>query len=848
MDAAEWPPSSTTEDRAGTLLSDEDVLASLARREAVQIDVHQALASLATALSSTSSPCVIPTVRRRFDERAEARASVEKVTEEVRAEKEGRVQSEKARAEAEAALRDEISRLESEIVAAGESREKAQREAEGKASASEEEILRLRQKAGAAEKDAEAWKQKAEAGDSRVESMKAEVGALHEAMAGLHGEMGAVQRELDGAKAGQDKLATDLSRAEGEVRKSEEACSTTLARAKDAEKRLRKEASERERVSAELTKVSELRETEKSALTAETVRLKESEGAHRGSIEKLNATNRDLNALLQRLSADLKEAREAAETDAKRAEASALEVGARQEESRRLGEALARSESRVAAAEREQVSLKEALGKASADGHAKAEEIERRRAELDLLEREKHDLILDVQERVRALKEATADAEQHQERIAEAEKASEDEKSAKLAAEMSCKEALEELGGAKRTTAMQDERIEVLRSELTTLRRTLEQTSEAAKLRDRENAQRIVLLSQASAKLSSEGASTRARAAGAEEAMEKIAHDLEDAAKTLEQSRAEGRQAGESIQRLEEELEVADARWKAAQEQLAAADRREKRSAEEARLKLSEALESKTKEVDAALREAEMHAQRRSMEAEASHRATERNHERIVAAVREDGKKKLAEEEARRLREVSEARRKSKAVVEALQALQNELRSSEAKVSGLETQVSQLSARVGRTSSSNKGTGGGSGGGGGGGGMASGGGRNSANGSGSEMGSDGGREGNTARGYEVTEAEIASLRRQMKAATQAKETAEKGVLGATSRAEEEAKRRSSMEDALCRKEGEMLAALGRVDALKLRLQEAEENRHIAEEELKSLARRRESEIGSLARR
>ena len=64
--------------------------------------------SLATALSSTSSPCVIPTVRRRFDERAEARASVEKVTEEVRAEKEGRVQSEKARAEAEAALRDEV--------------------------------------------------------------------------------------------------------------------------------------------------------------------------------------------------------------------------------------------------------------------------------------------------------------------------------------------------------------------------------------------------------------------------------------------------------------------------------------------------------------------------------------------------------------------------------------------------------------------------------------------------------------------------------------------------------------------------------------------------------------------
>lgn len=61
---------------------------------------------------------------------------------------------------------------------------------------------------------------------------------------------------------------------------------------------------------------------------------------------------RDLNALLQRLSTDLKEAKEAAETGAKRADASALEVGARQEESRRLGEALARTESRVAATER----------------------------------------------------------------------------------------------------------------------------------------------------------------------------------------------------------------------------------------------------------------------------------------------------------------------------------------------------------------------------------------------------------------------------------------------------------------------------------------------------------------
>ena len=64
--------------------------------------------SLATALASTSNPCVIHTVRHRFHERAEACAKVEKVTEEVKTEKEGRVQSNRARVEAEAALRDEV--------------------------------------------------------------------------------------------------------------------------------------------------------------------------------------------------------------------------------------------------------------------------------------------------------------------------------------------------------------------------------------------------------------------------------------------------------------------------------------------------------------------------------------------------------------------------------------------------------------------------------------------------------------------------------------------------------------------------------------------------------------------
>lgn len=52
-------------------------------------------------------------------------------------------------------------------------------------------------------------------------------------------------------------------------------------------------------------------------------------------------------------------------------------------------------------------------------------------------------------------------------------------------------------------------------------------TAAAAFFSPRCATQRIVELSQATAKLSSEGANTRARAADAEDTMEKIAHDLE---------------------------------------------------------------------------------------------------------------------------------------------------------------------------------------------------------------------------------------------------------------------------------------------------------------------------------
>lgn len=61
---------------------------------------------------------------------------------------------------------------------------------------------------------------------------------------------------------------------------------------------------------------------------------------------------RDLNDLLQHLSADLEDARTVAETDAKRAEASTAAAGQKGEKVRRLGDALATMEARLAASDR----------------------------------------------------------------------------------------------------------------------------------------------------------------------------------------------------------------------------------------------------------------------------------------------------------------------------------------------------------------------------------------------------------------------------------------------------------------------------------------------------------------
>ncbi|CAM9239376.1 unnamed protein product [Ectocarpus sp. 12 AP-2014] len=857
MDGTGAPPSEPVKGDQESLLPDEDVVTKLQQGQAVQNDVREALARLASALSSASdNDTIIRTVKHRFDERKEARADLWRVTEEARADKERRDSLNKAQADRESALQNEVGRLERAVKIAGKTCTDTQREGERAAAAAEKEISRLRDKSSSAEKDAATWQQRANAGELRLESMTAEVSALHEAMAGLHGEMGAVQRELDGAKTSQDKLAADLSRAEGRYRKSQEACSSTIAKAKDAEKRLRKETEERERVSAELETLVQVSKEEKTkilTLTAEIKRLKESEGVHRSGSDKLNATNRELNALLQRLSTDLEEAKAAGESSGKQAEALAHEVGLKEGEVQRVREALAATEARLAASGRDKESLKEALSKSSAEAHAKTAEFDRQRGELDLLEREKHDLVLDVQERVRVQKEATTDAERYRERLEQAENRLKEGESATLAAELSRKKTLDELGEARRGTVMQDERIEALRSELTTIRRTLEQTTEAAKARDRESAQRLVQLSQANAKLSSESTSARARVIDAEEAVEKAEHNAQEAAKAQAKLEDDGRRAAESVQRLEEELEIANARWKAAQGQLVAANRREKEFAEEARRRMREALESKDKEKVTALREIETHAERRFMEAEARHRAVERNHGKALAAIREDAKKKLLEEESRRVREVSDARKTSKAVVEALQTLQGELTQSEAKGSGLERQVSQLSARMSRAGSSSVAPAGGSGGDG-----------SSASGNGGVGVERDGRGSSGARGAEVAEAEITSLRRQMKAATEAKETAQRSALEARLRADEETKRRSSLEESLCRKESDVLAALERLNQLKIRQKandfspnsfhslplatEVEEHAREGEEDLRSLVRQRESEIESLTRR
>lgn len=79
--------------------------------------------------------------------------------------------------------------------------------------------------------------------------------------------------------------------------------------------------------------------------------------------------------------------------------------------------------------------------------------------------------------------------------------------------------------------------------------------------------------------------------------------------------------------------------------------------------------------------------------------------------------------------------------------------------------MSQLSARMNRAGSSSVGAGGGGGGGGGDGSDGSAAGSGGAGREGGDGGGGGGG-GRKARGVEVTEAEIASLRRQMKAATQ----------------------------------------------------------------------------------
>ncbi|CAM9935693.1 unnamed protein product, partial [Discosporangium mesarthrocarpum] len=93
----------------------------------------------------------------------------------------------------------------------------------------------------------------------------------------------------------------------------------------------------------------------------------------------------------------------------------------RGEEIGRLREALGQLEAGLVEAQRDSLSMKETLRRATAEAEARGQEAGRLREELSLLESEKRDLVLDVQERVKGLQEATQEVKRQEEVARQAE-------------------------------------------------------------------------------------------------------------------------------------------------------------------------------------------------------------------------------------------------------------------------------------------------------------------------------------------------------------------------------------------------------------------------------------------
>lgn len=403
---------------------------------------------------------------------------------------------------------------------------------------------------------------------AKADASAAEVANLNEAMASVHAELSTVQRELEASAAHNRKLAKDLAAAEAAAKRSKDAVSLAEQRRDDLDRVLRKKGEDLSTASAELRSTQMELELLSEKVEGISTQLREQSD----KLAVAESTNRDLNALAQQLSAKFHSAEEEAATLRAAADVDTRRQSSLDEELQDLRVQVAVLSKELVRTKDRQVADEKASKESRAGWDAAVEETAFLKAAAKVLEEDKHNLLAELHARNTELQEAREQtAEDEEARISEI-KASQDANNLlqqRLGQEEENRKAVEdELARARLT-------MQALRDQVLGLETTLRERVAAAKSRDREAAQRIVDLSQGNAKLAGEAESSRQHATHLEDEVREAQRALEEERRALSDVQLERNRLLETLQRLEEDVEVLRAKHEATAGQLKASQARE---------------------------------------------------------------------------------------------------------------------------------------------------------------------------------------------------------------------------------------------------------------------------------
>lgn len=530
--------------------------------------------------------------------------------------------------------------------------------------------------------------------ESKLESMHSEMTSLDSAMASLHGELSVLQRELDEAEQGKKSLAEELATVRGvENALSDEV--TALRQDKADGDKAREELELQLVEAAARTEAADAQAGQRLlSLTAERDALQANFVKKDTKLKQQSATNQELNELVSKMHNDL--IREKKSHEKVVAEHNTLLEGLRGE-AERLRSALVTAEESAAANARSQHGMVDQLSAAQAkssslqrDLETQGNEVKKQSKRIERLEREKHDLMMEVASKAKSVKDAEAaltalksSQEETFENLNEKDKLI-------LQAKVDIQSKDNEIRQLNSDMKDRDDRVLSLERQLSEEKKLKEVSLEAAREQQREHASRIVESNQKSSRLGSD-------LSAAQSSVEALKKQIIEASSLISSYEKEKEDISRlqatthsKLQALEDKYEESAARLEASEAEL-----------EDVKHSLSSALQAKQKELEEKERQFHVEltnsSQKSKMEVSelqdalsATKRQAESTLERSLSRARNSFQRQLEELQTSHHREVSDARNRVATVATAMESLQRELADECAKSSELMAELEMM--------------------------------------------------------------------------------------------------------------------------------------------------------------